>query len=211
MKREEYKSERKKIKIDEQKKIKDIKELSDLTKKEKEKQIFITIENSNNQYKVLKTKYYKSNPLERERQFKRLFMALLCLVVLFSVYKVSNIILNNGTFNNYDDYTHLNSKDFFKQEDENYYVYAYYPNCGACNSIKKDVFEYANNGPIQLYLFDVKGKTYSFMYKEGSSVGADDFYDLRIYSTPTLLEIKNNKVTKQITGADSVLEFLRGY
>jgi len=106
----------------------------------------------------------------------------------------------------YIDYEYYQLTTFDQQlnhEQNEYYIYYYFENCGACLRVKNDVLgKIANLNEDHLFLFDVQS---------GIEIHPDEFLrdedDGKFY-TPTLVHVEDGEFIEKWVGMDEVLSIL---
>ena len=141
----------------------------------------------------------------------------LCLLLLLStIVNVSLVLVKQNNFKNYNDYTEytLKYESSILKKSGSYYVYFYGEKCSHCNSIKKTVFTYMEdnneNGKMPtLYLFKVTGKEH-FVSSDGDNlVGVENYLDLKLTGTPTLILVTDGVVKSAYQSASEIEELLK--
>ena len=96
---------------------------------------------------------------------KKVSKKMVLLVVLFGILmcQTKNIY---AASNSYDELVHINTADFFQQQNDIYYVYFYYEECPDCNYVKDDFINFAKYRD-DIYLVDYslpenKAKSYDW-------------------------------------------------
>lgn len=111
---------------------------------------------------------------------------------------------------------HVNYKDISKTDGTNLY-YFYQETCLHCNNIKDDVanFYEKKDENINLFLVDAAKTKNSDVWFTGDasefkepSGDFNSYKDIKIQGTPTLIEIKDGKITKFLVGEDAIPAYL---
>ncbi len=93
---------------------------------------------------------------------------------------------------------HIEWKDLFNQSENQYYAYIYSVTCTPCSMLRGEITEFAKSGKAHLY-FIFPNDDVPFVNDEAladASLGATSLENVYCYSTPTLIEITANAVTK---------------
>lgn len=108
---------------------------------------------------------------------------------------------------------HIEWDDLFSQNNDKYYVYFYGIGCGYCSALREDMTSLARSGKETIY----------FMYPSDdvqftdnlsiavNSLGATSIEDVYLYSTPTLMKIKNKTITEYIREYNTIRDFIDSY
>jgi thioredoxin-related protein len=125
--------------------------------------------------------------------------------------------------NEYGDMTIIKYSEIFEQDELEYYVYIYRPyvnndnNCPYCETIKSEVFAYANYARKHkqarpIYIINYNDKTTNAgMYistGENQSLNATTYTEIKIRTVPYLMLIQRGKVTKAWDEATPIKEEL---
>lgn len=95
----------------------------------------------------------------------------------------------------------------FKQENDDYLCYFYSETCGHCQNLKNEIIEYSFTSPIPFYF--VKNSP-DFIVSENieDTIGVSSLEHFFIKGTPSLIEIKNKKVNKNIAGEIKIRDYI---
>ena len=94
-------------------------------------------------------------------------------------------------------------KDIFNQQENIYYVYLYSLYCSHCNAIKNFMIESALSGNKKIYFIQASGE-HVINEEKAKEISVDSLEDLAIRGYPTLLELKNKIVTKNVAGETAI-------
>ena len=102
----------------------------------------------------------------------------------------------------YDSFDELSSyQDITSQSEQEYLVYYYGVNCGACITIKASVLNYADKLDIKVYFLEAGGAS-------GINLIRDPDTSEEMKYTPTLLTIKDGVLVDMNVGGDTVVDTL---
>lgn len=111
---------------------------------------------------------------------------------------------------------HINYKDISKTDGTNLY-YVYQEACAHCKNIKDDVADFyeKKDENINLFLVDAAKTENADVWFAGDesefkkpSGDFSSYNDIKITGTPTLVEIKDGKITQFFVGEDEIPEYL---
>lgn len=105
----------------------------------------------------------------------------------------------------YSEISHLKIfwKDIFNQEENHYYVYLYSLYCSHCNAIKNFMIESALTGNKKIYFIQASGE-HVINEEKAKENNVDSLENLAIRGYPTLLELTNKIVTKNVAGESAI-------
>lgn len=128
------------------------------------------------------------------------------LMILVSACSKSEIIKQDYSYNDLESYL-IKWNDLFNQKESDYLVYIYDEKCGHCEDIKKEIIPYILN--IRRTIFCInEPKDYVIGFDIESTIGVYSIESFFILGTPTLVEIKNHKVNKNIAGVSKIRDFI---
>ena len=132
-----------------------------------------------------------------------------CLFAIVSCNYKSKTIENSE--NTSHDYGEISSheimwKDLFSIGIPQYFVYFYSPTCSHCNEIKQTIIEYALSDERMYFVKYSDEITISPFV--GDTIGATTIEEVSIMGTPSLIEITDGVLTKNIAGTNAILKFL---
>ena len=110
-----------------------------------------------------------------------------------------NVFSDELKYNSFEEIN--NFQEITTQPEEQYLVYYYGENCGACVNIKGSVLDSFDNIDIKVYLVESKNVNGVNTIKDPIT-----FEDMKY--TPTLLTIKNGIVVDMNVGGDTVVDIL---
>ena len=93
---------------------------------------------------------------------------------------------------------------------ENHFIYVYSETCYHCNSIKKQITDFANNSVYPLYFVEFN-ENIPIGNDIESTIHATTVEGVFIKGTPTLILIENNEITFNIAGTEKILETIDLY
>lgn len=108
----------------------------------------------------------------------------------------------------YDDerFIHIAWSEIFSQNQETYCTYIYSQSCGYCQQLKQDVLSYALS--VDNFYFLEYSDDVILTNNIEKTIGIQKIDQLAILGTPTILEIKNKVLTKNIAGKKKISEYL---
>ena len=126
----------------------------------------------------------------------------------------------------YENMEHIDVKDFFHQDEDEYYVYLYFTYCPHCNLIKERFLKFADERPdlnIKFVCMDGENDAdlfFNTQRKEDESrdefinryikesIGKDRVSEVNYYFVPALYKIKGGKVVDIKVAEDDILDYL---
>lgn len=139
------------------------------------------------------------------------------LVVLAVLFGLLAITSRDSSKTFYDDVPHVNYEQITNDVVGTNLYYFYQDTCVHCNNIKEDVADFFYNRPedIDFYAVDAadvanqdvwyQGDKESFVTPSGQ---VKDIEDIKIQGTPTLIEIKDGKITQFLVGETDIPAYL---
>jgi thiol-disulfide isomerase/thioredoxin len=122
------------------------------------------------------------------------------LVSLVLVLILYNVFTDELKYSSFEELT--NYQEITTQPEEQYLVYFYGENCGACISIKGSVLDYFGKINIKVYMIE-SGNV------NGVNLIKDPETQLEMNSTPTLLTIKDGVLVDMNVGSNIVVDILK--
>ena len=119
------------------------------------------------------------------------------LVILLGLY----VGLEITTKTNYDDFDHITSyQSILDQEEEEYLVYWYGPNCTHCALIKDEVIQFANknNADIKVYFVDSSATSGVANLEHPTNS------NITMSGTPTMIVVKDGVVADMVIGSEDI-------
>ncbi len=86
------------------------------------------------------------------------------------------------------------------------YFYFYMDGCASCDSLKNHIVTYALNND-NFYLV-IPSNKFNYGYDRSINIGVTNYQDIVITGFPTLLEIKNHKVSNNYVGVNEISNLL---
>lgn len=86
------------------------------------------------------------------------------------------------------------------------YFYFYMDGCASCDSLKNHIVTYALNND-DFYLV-IPSNKFNYGYDRSINIGVTNYQDIVITGFPTLLEIKNHKVSNNYVGINEISNLL---
>ena len=86
------------------------------------------------------------------------------------------------------------------------YFYFYMDGCTSCDSLKNHIVTYALNND-GFYLV-IPSNKFNYGYDRSINIGVTNYQDIVITGFPTLLEIKNHKVSNNYVGVNEISNLL---
>jgi thiol-disulfide isomerase/thioredoxin len=111
-----------------------------------------------------------------------------------------NVFTDELKYSSFEELT--NYQEITTQPEEQYLVYFYGENCGACISIKGSVLDYFGKINIKVYMIE-SGNV------NGVNLIKDPETQLEMNSTPTLLTIKDGVLVDMNVGSNIVVDILK--
>ncbi len=126
----------------------------------------------------------------------------------------------------YENLEHIDVKDFFLQEEDEYFVYLYFTYCPHCNLIKERFLKFASDRTelnIKFICMDGENDADLFFNTQRrddesrdefinryikESIGKDKVSEVNYYFVPSLYKIKDGKVIDIKVGEDDILDLL---
>ena len=96
--------------------------------------------------------------------------------------------------------------DVLKQEENNYLVFIYSETCGHCHDMMDEIIDFAKSEILPTYFINTRNSNIPITKEIHENIL--DINELSIIGTPTILEIENKVVIKNIAGIDKCLSFL---
>ena len=143
---------------------------------------------------------------------------------------------NGRDYKDYEEFQISNIEDFYLQEEDEYLVEIYFPECPHCTNIKGNIFDYLDNYKNnkvskKLYLFNIKsgsseeGRTNREKFKKKPSNSFDEnqakiwlnqnlnekpnkIEDTYFFYVPSLYQIKNGVLDYVTWGENNVINYL---
>ena len=127
---------------------------------------------------------------------------------------------------NYENMEHIDVKDFFNQEEKEYFVYLYFTYCPHCNLIKERFLKFADKRKglnIKFICMDGERDADLFFNTERrddesrdefiaryvkESIGKDRVNEVNYYFVPALYKIKDGKVEDIKVAEDDISDYL---
>ena len=100
--------------------------------------------------------------------------------------------------------------DIFKQKEDHYLVFFYSETCSHCHQIMGDVLSFSEAEIVKTYYLNTKLQNIKIPLSNDveSTIGLESVDNLFIAGTPTIIDIKNHLVFKNIPGKDDCLTYL---
>ena len=96
--------------------------------------------------------------------------------------------------------------DALNQKENNYIVFVYSETCGYCHDMMDEIIDFAKSEILPTYFINAqKNEVPVFAEIKGNIASIDE---LGILGTPTILEVENKVVIRNIAGIDKCLLFL---
>ena len=133
-----------------------------------------------------------------------MFIAILSLPILITSCS-SNIVPKSYDYEDID-YLTISWSEIFDVPMVDYFVYVYSPTCGHCQKIKQDILNYAiHHDNFRFVLFN---KDIPVLEDVTGTIGKNTVDDIGIKGTPSLFEIYDGVLIKNIVGSTAILETL---
>lgn len=127
----------------------------------------------------------------------------------------------NRQFLNYKDNFSINDikNEFFNKNNKEYYIFFYKINCYYCDSLKGCLFDYLDKNlspPIYLYEINKKevqelfiiNNSYTIEERKSYSINKSSLYDIYYFGSPSLYNIKENRLKNIYVGAKEINKIL---
>lgn len=101
-------------------------------------------------------------------------------------------------------------KDIFLPSNSIYFCYFYSLNCLHCELLKDDIIAYALSNKVATYFIQVDGQI-PIIDDVSTTIGADEYFDVGIFGTPTLILIENGFLSLNVAGEDLIKSVLEEY
>lgn len=101
---------------------------------------------------------------------------------------------------------HLTYENIFLLTNSHYFIYVYSGGCYVCASIKQDIINYSlkhENFYFLLYCHEFVPTSEDF--DQSSILGASKNSEIYLIGTPTMLEIKEGKISEYYLGMEKIL------
>ena len=168
----------------------------------------------------MKKKYYRPIICNFSKKYHLLIIAMkklmLILTILFlsscSIYESSeqSFLSSQEVSINHEYDEIVNQKllwnDIFSVAKPTYFVYFYSLVCQNCNSLKNEIIEYGLANDDIYFVQD--SKEFVFGNDILNTIGVSDVSFFFISGFPTLVLIKNSKITNHIVGTKNIIDFL---
>ena len=121
----------------------------------------------------------------------------------------ANNVVEEENKREYSEISHLKIlwNDIFKQSENHYFVYFYSLYCSHCNSIKNFMIETALRGNVKIYFIQASGE-HVINDEIAKETNVDSLENLAIRGYPTLLELSNWIVVKNVAGETAIKSLL---
>ena len=96
--------------------------------------------------------------------------------------------------------------DVLKQEENNYLVFIYSETCGHCHDMMDEIIDFAKSEILPTYFINTQNYEVPIFKEIKENITSID--ELGILGTPSILEIENKVVIRNIAGIDKCLSFL---
>ena len=96
--------------------------------------------------------------------------------------------------------------DVLKQEENNYLVFIYSETCGHCHDMMDEIIDFAKSEILPTYFINTQNYEVPIFKEIKENIASID--ELGILGTPSILEIENKVVIRNIAGIDKCLSFL---
>ena len=104
-------------------------------------------------------------------------------------------------------------KDSLSQNESQYLVFFHSDTCSHCKEIMGDVLSFCKENILKLYFLNIRTPTNEIKTcpKEEIVVGINNYEDLRIAGTPTIIKVENGKTTANVAGKEDCLALLNQF
>lgn len=148
---------------------------------------------------------------------KKIFLSLLSPIILFSCTssKTNNIShLPGTTYGKWE----ISDSEFYNKESEDYFVLIYSRYCVGCEYLSPYVKDYLDkietNNLKKVYTFDVSDNEDLLFTQDQdqviNQVGNTNVYETLFYITPSMYEVKDNKLSRVIIDYNTIKDYLEG-
>ena len=96
--------------------------------------------------------------------------------------------------------------DVLKQEENNYLIFIYSKTCGHCHDMMDEIIDFAKSEILPTYFINTQNYEVPIFKEIKENITSID--ELGILGTPSILEIENKVVIRNIAGIDKCLSFL---
>ena len=145
-----------------------------------------------------KSGYKKSNSSDKFLTYMIVgFGVVIAAIILGLIFY--NLLTDELTYDSFEEMS--NYQEITAQSEQEYLVYYYGVNCGACKTIKASVLNYADKLDIKVYFFEAGGATGVNVIRH-----PDTLEEMKY--TPTLLTIKDGVLIDMNVGGDQVVDTL---
>lgn len=116
---------------------------------------------------------------------------------------------NEKVDRDYSDYENITIswENVFFAAKSQYFVYIFSETCGHCIAIKDDILTFADEEEFPIYLVQFS-EDIPVTYSVEDTIGATNIENLSILGTPTLIEIDEGVVVKNVAGAGRIIPLL---
>ena len=107
-------------------------------------------------------------------------------------------------------------KDILSMPEEQYYIFIYRDNCEVCSSMRNQILNYYYQGKVKMYALNRSNTeaNQEMTAPSGTTVnvglGASVYTEVKLCSTPVLLEVTNGVITKLIDMKTLIFDELEG-
>ena len=96
--------------------------------------------------------------------------------------------------------------DALNQKENNYIVFVYSETCGYCHDMMDEIIDFAKSEILPTYFINTQNYEVPIFKEIKENIASID--ELGILGTPSILEIENKVVIRNIAGIDKCLSFL---
>ena len=137
---------------------------------------------------------------------KKLFLILTLFLNSCSFYTTRD---RTYDYHDVQEYT-ISINDLFNAAKVGYFVYFYSQSCFHCESIKEAIIKFCLDEIYPTYFIEYD-KQITICSNIENTIGVTVIEDLCILGTPTLIELYQGKIIKNIAGSSSILKFLENH
>ena len=96
--------------------------------------------------------------------------------------------------------------EVLNQEDNHYIIFVYSETCGYCHDMMDEIIDFAKSEILTTYFINTQKNEVPIFAEIKDNIASID--ELGILGTPTILEVENKVVIRNIAGIDKCLLFL---
>ena len=96
--------------------------------------------------------------------------------------------------------------EILNQEEKNYIIFFYSETCAYCHEMQEEIVDFAITCPLKTYFLNVNKS--SVPIKPDKETGIKNYEEAAIAGTPTIFEVEEATLIKNISGIDDCLTYL---